>query len=257
MVQPGPSSEVEAEQDAEAKGEAEGEAVLMEEDLIQQSLDDYDAGKYSPRLLGPNELPFDAHVLEAEEDTHRLLLLRQQLQVTGRSPTAALRPQAPPPAWLGVHACASGGRAGGGCCPPEQGLELTSRAGLAEGCPQAVKDAVAQTKAARWGSGRWRSPGGPRIGSFPAPSPTTKLFMGLLPTEKCRECFGCIFQHDSVGCTPRGQGAQRPGSGCTAPRAAPPAQRLLLPPSACPGLAGTAGPDVASPPCRRCHREHR
>ncbi|XP_068276862.1 splicing factor Cactin isoform X1 [Nyctibius grandis] len=83
VVQPGPSSEPEAEQDAEAKGEAEGEAVLMEEDLIQQSLDDYDAGKYSPRLLGANELPFDAHVLEAEEDTHRLLLLRQQLQVTG------------------------------------------------------------------------------------------------------------------------------------------------------------------------------
>ncbi|NWV35856.1 CATIN protein, partial [Grantiella picta] len=82
-AQPGPSSEPEAEQDAEVKGEAEGEAVLMEEDLIQQSLDDYDAGKYSPRLLGPNELPFDAHVLEAEEDTHRLLLLRQQLQVTG------------------------------------------------------------------------------------------------------------------------------------------------------------------------------
>ncbi|NXO76462.1 CATIN protein, partial [Sitta europaea] len=82
-AQPGPSSEPEAEQDTETKGEAEGEAVLMEEDLIQQSLDDYDAGKYSPRLLGPNELPFDAHVLEAEEDTHRLLLLRQQLQVTG------------------------------------------------------------------------------------------------------------------------------------------------------------------------------
>lgn len=88
MVQPGPSSEPEAEQDAEAKGEAEGEAVLMEEDLIQQSLDDYDAGKYSPRLLGTNELPFDAHVLEAEEDAHRLLLLRQQLQVTGRSPVS-------------------------------------------------------------------------------------------------------------------------------------------------------------------------
>ncbi|NWY43345.1 CATIN protein, partial [Sylvia atricapilla] len=82
-AQPGPSSEPEAEQDTEAKGEVEGEAVLMEEDLIQQSLDDYDAGKYSPRLLAPNELPFDAHVLEAEEDTHRLLLLRQQLQVTG------------------------------------------------------------------------------------------------------------------------------------------------------------------------------
>ncbi|KAM8794924.1 splicing factor Cactin [Eudromia elegans] len=82
-VQPGPSSEAEAEPEAEAKGDAEGEAVLMEEDLIQQSLDDYDAGKYSPRLMGTNELPFDAHVIEAEEDLQRLLLLRQQLQVTG------------------------------------------------------------------------------------------------------------------------------------------------------------------------------
>uniref|UniRef100_A0A8C9EIL3 Splicing factor Cactin n=1 Tax=Pavo cristatus TaxID=9049 RepID=A0A8C9EIL3_PAVCR len=89
VVQPGPSSEPEAEQDVEVKEEAEGEAVLMEEDLIQQSLDDYDAGKYSPRLLGTNELPFDAHVLEAEEDTHRLLLLRQQLQVTGNATESA------------------------------------------------------------------------------------------------------------------------------------------------------------------------
>ncbi|KAM6107173.1 splicing factor Cactin isoform 2-T2 [Pterocles gutturalis] len=89
VVQPGPSSEPEAEQEAEVKGEAEGEAVLMEEDLIQQSLDDYDAGKYSPRLLGTSELPFDAHVLEAEEDTHRLLLLRQQLQVTGDATESA------------------------------------------------------------------------------------------------------------------------------------------------------------------------
>lgn len=83
-VQPGPSSEPGEEAETEAKGDGEGEAVLMEEDLIQQSLDDYDAGKYSPRLLGSNELPFDAHVIEAEEDLQRLLLLRQQLQVTGR-----------------------------------------------------------------------------------------------------------------------------------------------------------------------------
>uniref|UniRef100_A0A8D2PWM1 Splicing factor Cactin n=1 Tax=Zosterops lateralis melanops TaxID=1220523 RepID=A0A8D2PWM1_ZOSLA len=85
-TQPGPSSEPEAEQDMEAKEEAQGEAVVMEEDLIQQSLDEYDTGKYSPRLLSPNELPFNAHVLEAEEDTHQLLLLRQQLQVTGDAP---------------------------------------------------------------------------------------------------------------------------------------------------------------------------
>lgn len=55
----------------------------MEEDLIQQSLDDYDAGKYSPRLLTAHELPLDAHVLEPEEDLQRLQLSRQQLQVTG------------------------------------------------------------------------------------------------------------------------------------------------------------------------------
>ncbi|KAK2490519.1 hypothetical protein MC885_021110 [Smutsia gigantea] len=85
---PGPSSEggaaePEAEGGAPPEGEAEGEAVLMEEDLIQQSLDDYDAGKYSPRLLTAHELPLDAHVLEPEEDLQRLQLSRQQLQVTG------------------------------------------------------------------------------------------------------------------------------------------------------------------------------
>lgn len=87
---PGPSSEggsPEPEGDgaapAEGEAEAEGEAVLMEEDLIQQSLDDYDAGKYSPRLLSAHELPLDAHVLEPDEDLQRLHLSRQQLQVTG------------------------------------------------------------------------------------------------------------------------------------------------------------------------------
>lgn len=68
----------------EAEGEADGEAVLMEEDLIQQSLADYDAGRYSPRLLTAHELPLDAHVLEPHEDLQRLQLSRQQLQATGR-----------------------------------------------------------------------------------------------------------------------------------------------------------------------------
>ncbi|XP_075060981.1 splicing factor Cactin [Mixophyes fleayi] len=60
-----------------------GESVLMEEDLIQQSLNDYDAGRYSPKLLTNQELPFDAHVVDFEEDQQRLVLCRQQLQVTG------------------------------------------------------------------------------------------------------------------------------------------------------------------------------
>ncbi|XP_053317933.1 splicing factor Cactin [Spea bombifrons] len=86
--QPGPSSVTTPPEESgdappeEAKGEG-GESVLMEEDLIQQSLNDYDAGKYSPKLLTNQELPFDAHVVDFEEDQQRLVLCRQQLQVTG------------------------------------------------------------------------------------------------------------------------------------------------------------------------------
>ncbi|KAF7460911.1 splicing factor Cactin [Marmota monax] len=91
---PGPSveggpTEPEGAAAAPAEGEGEGEAVLMEEDLIQQSLDDYDAGRYSPRLLTQHELPLDAHVLEPDEDLQRLQLSRQQLQVTGDASESA------------------------------------------------------------------------------------------------------------------------------------------------------------------------
>ncbi|XP_036597971.1 cactin-like [Trichosurus vulpecula] len=85
----GASEGPEAEGEARAKGEIKREAVSMEEDLIQQSLDDYDAGKYSPRLLTTHELPFDVHVVESEEDLQRLLLSRQQLQVTGDASESA------------------------------------------------------------------------------------------------------------------------------------------------------------------------
>ncbi|KAI9522699.1 hypothetical protein NQZ68_033797 [Dissostichus eleginoides] len=59
------------------------EAVLTEEDLIQQSQSEYDSGRYSPTLLTSSELPLDSHTTTAEEDTARLELARQQLQVTG------------------------------------------------------------------------------------------------------------------------------------------------------------------------------
>nr|BAG61789.1 unnamed protein product [Homo sapiens] len=65
------------------------ERKQQEEDLIQQSLDDYDAGRYSPRLLTAHELPLDAHVLEPDEDLQRLQLSRQQLQVTGDASESA------------------------------------------------------------------------------------------------------------------------------------------------------------------------
>ncbi|XP_064136357.1 splicing factor Cactin [Loxodonta africana] len=86
---PGPSAEGGPGEAEGGAPEAEGEAVLMEEDLIQQSLDDYDAGRYSPRLLTTHELPLDAHVLEPDEDLQRLLLSRQQLQVTGDATESA------------------------------------------------------------------------------------------------------------------------------------------------------------------------
>uniref|UniRef100_A0A8C5L626 Splicing factor Cactin n=1 Tax=Jaculus jaculus TaxID=51337 RepID=A0A8C5L626_JACJA len=86
----GPAEEPEKADTAEGQGQGEGgEAVLMEEDLIQQSLDDYDAGRYSPRLLTAHELPLDAHVLEPDEDLQRLQLSRQQLQATGDASESA------------------------------------------------------------------------------------------------------------------------------------------------------------------------
>ncbi|KAM5238777.1 splicing factor Cactin [Ctenodactylus gundi] len=89
-----PTEEPEAEGEegpaaGDGDGDGDGEAVLMEEDLIQQSLDDYDAGRYSPRLLTAHELPLDAHVLEPAEDLQRLQLSRQQLQVTGDASESA------------------------------------------------------------------------------------------------------------------------------------------------------------------------
>lgn len=87
-AEPQPGAEgAEGAGDADADGD--GEAVLMEEDLIQQSLDDYDAGRYSPRLLSAHELPLDAHVLEPHEDLQRLQLSRQQLQATGDASESA------------------------------------------------------------------------------------------------------------------------------------------------------------------------
>lgn len=82
----------------EGEGEAEPgeggdagatESVLTEDDLIQQSQAEYDSGRYSPTLLQSSELPLDAHVVEIDEDLHRLHLARRQLQVTGDASESA------------------------------------------------------------------------------------------------------------------------------------------------------------------------
>lgn len=204
----------------------------MEEDLIQQSLDDYDAGKYSPRLLGPNELPFDAHVLEAEEDMHRLLLLRQQLQVTGE--VTVLQPA----------------QHGGGAVIQGAGLEGILPSGKSKswiwgrhpeltwqrGAPGA-KSTVAWAGAGRWFLGWWCS-----MGDLPQDHQGVWVQTGrrgiLLE-------FSSTIQ-PSARSEPAGQPMRSVSSSASA-------QQLLL--SACleavshgPGLAGTAEPDVTSPP---------
>ncbi|XP_062380042.1 splicing factor Cactin [Sardina pilchardus] len=88
----GPSTSKEG---GEGEGEGEGEeggvteSVLTEDDLIQQSQAEYDSGRYSPTMLQSNELPLDAHVIELDEDLHRLHLARRQLQVTGDASESA------------------------------------------------------------------------------------------------------------------------------------------------------------------------
>ncbi|XP_076852385.1 splicing factor Cactin-like [Brachyhypopomus gauderio] len=86
LSRPPRASEETAGGGAEGEEGEEGgavEAVLTEEDLIQQSMTEYDSGRYSPTLLQPNELPLDTHTVDADEDLQRLVLARRQLQVTG------------------------------------------------------------------------------------------------------------------------------------------------------------------------------
>nr|XP_032812514.1 cactin isoform X2 [Petromyzon marinus] len=75
------NEEDEAGKSGEGAGTA-GDSVLTEADLVRQSCEEYEAGRYSPTLLPPDELPVEAHVMEAEEDNQRLYLARKQLQET-------------------------------------------------------------------------------------------------------------------------------------------------------------------------------
>ena len=60
------------------------EALITEEDLEDQSYVDYDTGKYSPKLLRPNELDIDTVVYDPADDMRKLELARQQVRSTGR-----------------------------------------------------------------------------------------------------------------------------------------------------------------------------
>ncbi|XP_076150219.1 splicing factor Cactin [Alosa pseudoharengus] len=85
----GPSTSTAKEGEGEGEEGGATESVLTEDDLIQQSQAEYDSGRYSPVLLQNSELPLDAHVIELDEDLHRLHLARRQLQVTGDASESA------------------------------------------------------------------------------------------------------------------------------------------------------------------------
>ncbi|CAM9802749.1 unnamed protein product [Lampetra fluviatilis] len=82
------NEEDEAGKSGEGAGTA-GDSVLTEADLVRQSCEEYEAGRYSPTLLPPDELPVEAHVMEADEDNQRLYLARKQLQETGSAEDTA------------------------------------------------------------------------------------------------------------------------------------------------------------------------
>ncbi|XP_060073611.1 splicing factor Cactin-like [Ylistrum balloti] len=69
----------------EAEDEDEGdEAVITEEDLEEQAYVDYEAGKYSPRLLRFNDLEIDTIVYDPTDDMKKLELARQQVRTLGQ-----------------------------------------------------------------------------------------------------------------------------------------------------------------------------
>ncbi|XP_071964525.1 splicing factor Cactin-like [Antedon mediterranea] len=67
----------------------EVEALITEEDLQQQSHDDYNEGRYSPALMRTRDLPPDTILFDPEEDMAKLEVLRKRLMATGSAKDTA------------------------------------------------------------------------------------------------------------------------------------------------------------------------
>ncbi|PIK46373.1 putative cactin isoform X1 [Apostichopus japonicus] len=83
-----PQNERKAERNPEKEEEEEEEdeersAVLTEEDLIAESMEEYLQGSYSPKLTDPKDVSFDVMVYDPEEDMAKLEQARKQLLATG------------------------------------------------------------------------------------------------------------------------------------------------------------------------------
>ena len=79
--------------ETEAAGEGNDESILTEADLMEddqsdimedQSILDYNAGSYSPKLVSPNDLDIDAVIYDPEDDMKKLELARKQVRSFGK-----------------------------------------------------------------------------------------------------------------------------------------------------------------------------
>ncbi|XP_071844797.1 splicing factor Cactin-like isoform X2 [Apostichopus japonicus] len=73
----------EKEEEEEEEEDEERSAVLTEEDLIAESMEEYLQGSYSPKLTDPKDVSFDVMVYDPEEDMAKLEQARKQLLATG------------------------------------------------------------------------------------------------------------------------------------------------------------------------------
>ncbi|CAH1253369.1 CACTIN [Branchiostoma lanceolatum] len=87
--QPGPSCAPDGDTEEKKQEEnteeetKEPEAVLTEEDLMEQSYDDYNAGRYSPKRLRTRDLPPDCLVFDPADDLRRLDIARRKVAASG------------------------------------------------------------------------------------------------------------------------------------------------------------------------------
>uniref|UniRef100_UPI00358FB89A splicing factor Cactin n=1 Tax=Myxine glutinosa TaxID=7769 RepID=UPI00358FB89A len=70
-------------------GAAGTESVLTEQDVLEQSMEECEAGGYTPPRLDPTALPSDADIRDPDEDEARLDFVRSRLLATGRADESA------------------------------------------------------------------------------------------------------------------------------------------------------------------------
>ena len=73
----------------EDEAENEEDTILTEEDLLEeadldQSVVDYSAGAYSPKLITESDLDIDAVIYNPEDDMKKLELARTQVRSFGK-----------------------------------------------------------------------------------------------------------------------------------------------------------------------------